>query len=82
MWNNEQAGKEGWCISDSSGSENGPWQLQRVDEYEKFPSDDEAWLYVHGKAAKGSKYHQSALDYLKTANLKEYVAIQKFCGGA
>ena len=77
-WDNTVCADEGWCISDSDGSENGPWQLQRVDEMSAFTSDDAAWVFVLNLAKAGSALHQRALDFLKANNPKEFDAIHKF----
>jgi hypothetical protein len=77
-WDNTVCADEGWCISDSDGSENGPWQLQRVDEMSAFTSDDAAWVFVFNMAKEGSALHQRALDFLKANNPKEFDAIHKF----
>jgi hypothetical protein len=74
-----QAVSEGWSIVETDGSENGPYQLQKIDEFDKFKSDDEAWLYVYRRANEGSAYHQQALAYLDDNNPKEYEALIKFC---
>lgn len=79
-FDNGQAYMEGWSIFECWGSDNGPFQLQRVDELEEFPSDDEAWTFVIGKAREGSAYHKGALDYLRAHNPMEIVAMTKAHG--
>jgi hypothetical protein len=76
-FDNRQAFSEGWGIFDCDGSENGPWQLQRLDEETPFPSDDEAWQYVVERAAASSPYHQCALAYLREHNRLEFYCIAK-----
>jgi hypothetical protein len=66
-----QALTEGWSIFQCWGSENGPFQLQRVDEDEAFANDDDVWAFVIDKARAGSTYHKSALDYLRLYNPTE-----------
>jgi hypothetical protein len=74
-FDNTQAHEEGWGIFDCDGSDNGRWQLQRVDEDEKFPSDDEAWAHVVAKAHAGSEYHHSALHWIEKNAPIEWRAI-------
>lgn len=74
---NTQAFTEGWAIFDCDGSENGQWQLCKVDEDNIFESDILAWAFVRAKAENGSAYHQSALEYLKANNMQEYLLIMK-----
>lgn len=81
-FNDDQAMSEGWIIAECYGSENGDYQLQRIDEDEKFKSDDEAWLYVYKKAHEGSSYHQQALMFLNDNNPQEYQALIKYCRAA
>ena len=78
-FNNAQAMQEGWAIFDCNG-DGGRWQLQRIDEDEKFPSDDEAWTFVTDKARSGSAYHRCAIEYLRDHNPGEYALIQKATG--
>lgn len=78
---NIQAFTEGWGIFDCDGSENGPWQIQRIDEDEKFPSDDEAWLHVAEKAKAGSAYHRGAIEFIRHHNSAEYAAFSAFTRG-
>lgn len=85
-WNNEQAFNEGWGIFDCDGSENGPWQIQRIDSPEDmeppppytepvFLLDDHAWDHVRRQAARGSIYHKAALDLIREQNPQEYALI-------
>ena len=75
----EIATSEGWGVFDSAGSDGGPWQIQRIDELEMFPSDDEAWVHVWTRAAEGSPVHRRALDYVREHNPPEYEAIERWC---
>jgi hypothetical protein len=70
-----QAVDEGWCISECHGSENGPWQLQKCDERDKFMNDMQAWRHVVDYAEAGSEYHQKALQFLQDHNPVEYDCI-------
>ena len=79
FYDQDIACNEGWFIAECEGSENGPFQLQRVDEYMLFASDDEAWLYVYTQAMQGSSYHQQALDFLDENNEQEYKELVKYC---
>ena len=74
-FDNTQAHKEGWCISECHCSSNGPYQLQRDDDLGWFPTDGHAWIFTRNKAAAGSEYHIAALDFLKRENPQEYAAI-------
>ena len=60
---------EGWAIFDADGSVQNkdgrsPFQLQRIDEMEKFDGDIEAWRYVIDRAKEGSLLHLGALRFL------------------
>jgi hypothetical protein len=79
-FDNTQSVAEGWSIFECSGSENGPFQLQRLDEAEVFPNDDDAWVFVIGKAREGSAYHIGALTYLREHNPLEIAAMTKANG--
>lgn len=73
---NEAAEPEGWGVFDSCGSENGPWQIQRIDELEVFTEDNQAWMLVWERAVvHGSPIHQAALDFVRENNPPEYDAI-------
>ncbi len=76
-FDNRRAAREGWSIFTCYGSENGTYQLQRCDDRVKFKSDDAAWKFVVGNAKAGSKYHKSALRYLRLHGPKEFKAIAK-----
>ncbi len=77
-FDNARAFKEGWGIFTCTGSENGPYQLQRLDEAGVFESDPQAWAYVARRAAEGSAYHQSAIEFLIAHNLQEALAIRRY----
>ncbi|MGJ4953116.1 hypothetical protein [Bradyrhizobium sp. HKCCYLS20291] len=64
IFDNNRAFDEGWGIFECSGSENGPYQLQKLDESDKFRNDIEAWRYVVEVADRESEYHQKALAFL------------------
>ena len=85
----DKAVREGWDIWDSEGSENGRWQVQRIDDPEAFAeatggftppklaSDDEAFFIV----ANGTEpHHSAARDFLRDHNPKEYQAVMNFVG--
>lgn len=74
-FDNTQAFQEGWAIFNSFGSDNGDWQLQKVDDAEIFGADEDAWDFVCDRAEAGSKYHQAAMEFLKQNNPKEYFTI-------
>ncbi|MFN3623980.1 MAG: hypothetical protein ACK4TP_07950 [Hyphomicrobium sp.] len=87
-FDNTQAFDEGWGIFDCDGSENGPWQIQRIDNPEDmeppppyaepvFLLDDHAWDFVRREAAKGSAYHKAALDFICEHNPQEYNLIMQ-----
>lgn len=78
-FDNRQAHAEGWGIFDlCEEGRPDPYQLQRVDEDERFPSDDDAWRYVAARGAEGSTYHGAALDFLREASPGEYAAMSAF----
>ncbi|KVH56764.1 hypothetical protein WS89_22565 [Burkholderia sp. MSMB1072] len=79
-FNNAQADGEGWGIFDCVGSDNGRWQLQRIDEDEVFLDDDSAWKFVTDKAREGSAYHRSAIEFVRDNNPDEYQAIRTATG--
>lgn len=82
----DAAVREGWDIWDSEGSENGRWQVQRIDDPEAFyeatgftpprlTSDAEAFCIV----ANGTEPHHSvARGFLRYHNPKEYQAVMNF----
>lgn len=77
-FDNHQSADEGWVVSDCDGSENGPWQIQKLDHLAMFPSDGDAWRHVITKADEGSAYHQAALDFIREHNPIEANAIAIF----
>lgn len=79
-FDNTQAMREGWCISDCGSYHDTlgnprPYQLQRLDELEVFDGDQEAWAFVKQKANEGSEYHKSALNFLCAHAPHEYAQI-------
>ena len=74
-FDNAIAFDQGWGIFDCYGSENGPWQLQRLDESDRFLTDIEAWRLVVDQAAAGSAYHQTALQFIADHNPIEHDCI-------
>lgn len=71
------ARKEGWSIFDCSGSDNGRWQICRIDSPDddegELESDRDAWDLV----AKGTEpHHVAARDFIRAHNDVEWRA---FC---
>ncbi|MEY9247612.1 hypothetical protein [Bradyrhizobium elkanii] len=66
---------QGWGIFDCDGSENGPWQLQKLDESDRLRNDLEAWRLVVDYANAGSEYHKKALQFLADHNPIEHRCI-------
>ena len=74
-----QAETEGWSIfSTTSPDHDGRHQLQRCDERDVFPNDDQAWEFVARRALAGSEYHMEALRALKECEPVEFGFIQKY----
>lgn len=81
----EAAFLEGWIITDCSGSENGPWQVQRIDDPDEcltadgkpvphLTSDVEAMKIV----ATGTRpHHIAAREFLKAHNPIEFDAVMQ-----
>lgn len=63
--------REGWCISDSQGSENSPWQVQKIDcpddiddiAVPELKEDEDAWLRVRTGTG---LHHSLARQFLST----------------
>jgi hypothetical protein len=72
-FDNNQAVTEGWYIADCDGSDNGPYQIQKLDDENVFSKDDEAWDHVVAKAREGSAYHLSAIEYIRVYNPREFI---------
>jgi len=71
----EQAMKDGWSIF-NGGSDNHPdYQLQRVDEMERFHCDEEAWLHVTAQAQGGDKLCRQAMAFLHERAFKEHRSV-------
>jgi hypothetical protein len=69
----ETAEAEGWFISYAPGnSDKTVWRLERRDENPVFGSDQEAHAHVVARAAAGSPYHQSCLNFLRFHEPTEY----------
>jgi hypothetical protein len=77
-FDNKQAYSEGWGIFECSGSENGPYQIQRLDQEAILADDDAAWRLVADKARKGSRYHRKALAFVRKNNPIEWSVIGQF----
>lgn len=72
---------EGWSVFECSGSANGQWQIQRLDDASDVPGaqqlerDEDAWsLVLQGKG----EHHAAALRFLKNINPMEHDAIAEF----
>jgi hypothetical protein len=68
----DYAAKEGWLISECSGSEYGKWQVHRSDEsdenHAQLNGDGHAWLLV----LRGTEqHHVEALRFMRTHNPSE-----------
>lgn len=74
-FDNSIAFDQGWGIFDCYGSENGPWQLQKLDESDRLRNDLEAWRLVVDYANAGSDYHKKALQFLADHNPIEHDCI-------
>ncbi len=72
---------EGWNILGCSGSANGPWQIQRLDDASDIPgapqleADEDAWRLV---LSGGKEHHGAALSFIEAHNPLEYAAIMAF----
>ncbi|UOL47958.1 hypothetical protein vBPaerPsCh_127 [Pseudomonas phage vB_Paer_PsCh] len=78
---------EGWSVFDTEGSDNGPYQIQRIDDPEAYEeatgelpprleSDVAAWLLVfNGKGL----HHAAAKEFIAHHNPKEWAAIVEYC---
>ncbi|MCP1757769.1 hypothetical protein [Bradyrhizobium elkanii] len=75
MFDNNRAFDEGWGIFECHGSQNGPWQLQKLDESPRLRNDLEAWRLVVDYANAGSDYHVKALQFLAEHNPLEHNCI-------
>lgn len=70
------ASAEGWDLFDSSGSANGPWQVQSFDDQDDGITDDVAMRLVRdGAAADPTGMHARVLAILAVANPLEHRAI-------
>lgn len=82
-FDNTQANTEGWGIFSMHPPFHAdePFQLEAVMNPEigpeVFDDDNSAWAYVRARAAEGSSYHQSALDYIKEHSPREWVNINQ-----
>jgi hypothetical protein len=72
-YDGEIAETEDWFISYApSNSDNTVWRLERRDENPVSRSDHEAHAHVVARAAAGSPYHKSCLDFLRIHEPTEY----------
>lgn len=88
IWNEDHtlaASREGWGLFDSTGSANGDWQVQRLDDPEAeaagigfavpaLQSDEQAWRVVYEGA---EQHHRAARAFLIAHNPKEWASIKK-----
>ena len=72
------AESEHWNVFECSGSDNGPWQIQKVDEADSWGDDTDVWLHVVRRAYAGSETHLRALRYVAAHNPTEFEAITKY----
>lgn len=73
-----RAMREGWVILEAEGSlAEGRWQLQRLDEMERFDGDWAAWEFVIGLAVRGSTYHKAALCWIREHDAPEFERIAR-----
>ena len=61
---NKQAEKEGWFIVYAETPYNS-YQLQRIDDENKFSNDVEAVKFVFNKSLQKSKLHIDAIEFLR-----------------
>lgn len=76
---NAAAHLEGWAVFTCSGSDNGPYQIQRLDAPDEgeaeLATDEAAWLLV----IRGIEPHHIApMNFIKEHNPQEWEAISKF----
>lgn len=75
-FDNEQAMREGWAVAQTSGNDDeGDARIERLDEAEKFETDDQAWAHVVRCANEMSIYHINALRFVFERNPSEKKAI-------
>lgn len=85
----EAAAREGWSMFDADGSDNGRWQLCRIDDAEEWSlsqgypvpqlsCDGDAWIIVRRGVG---EHHRSALELLAIVNTAEVKAIADFLAG-
>lgn len=80
QFDGERAEREGWGIFDCDGSDNGPWQIQKIDASDLLENDMHAWQLVAREARAGSAYHRSAIEFIREHNPTEYESFCKFTG--
>lgn len=84
-WSNahdQAAAAEGWCISETSGSDNGRWQIQHFDDASdigpgtpQLESDEQAWKIALEGAL---PHHKAAVQFIKAHSPEEYEALMVF----
>ena len=67
----EQNRKEGWDIFLCYGSDDGDFQIQKIDGTHTFRTDLGALFFVKTMATMKSIRHRRALDFIRIANPKE-----------
>lgn len=74
QFDNTQAALEGWSVSEV-GAVGDAFRLEKLDERNKFGTDQQAWVFVYLSAKSGSVYHAAALAYLETHAPEEHTLI-------
>lgn len=81
-FDNEQAMREGWAVSQTSGTDDErDARVERLDELEKFETDAQAWAHVLRCANEMSIYHVNALRFVFERNASEKAAILAYAYG-
>lgn len=74
---------QGWGLFYSIGSENGPWQLQRIDDPEEgepiFEDDAQAWEFVYKQFLVGDKLASKLFNFLSQNCMEEFLRIKNHC---
>jgi len=78
-FDNTQAMAEGWAISEV-GAVDDMYRLEKLDEADAFPTDQDAWTFVANRALGGSRYHITALKYLEANDCADFKLIENHVG--
>lgn len=79
----EESIAEGWIISECTGSDNGRWQIQKIDDPEEvgapeLDSDEAAWrIVLEGK----KPHHAHAREFISEVNPKEWSSMLNWAAG-